>query len=74
MAHSVDSFDMGRVRGAAGSEREAEAAARARAAANRDRDRDRETTRQKNKRKEQRGQAKFTLKEGRDCPDIWRGD
>mmetsp|Transcript_38566 Transcript_38566/g.64896 ORF Transcript_38566/g.64896 Transcript_38566/m.64896 type:complete len:218 (+) Transcript_38566:152-805(+) len=29
-----------------------------------------ETTRQKNKRKQARGQANFTLKEGRDCPDI----
>ena len=27
----------------------------------------------KNKRKEKLGQAKFTLKEDRDCPSIWDG-
>ena len=32
-----------------------------------------ETTRQRNKRKEGLGQAKFTLKEDRDCPSIWDG-
>jgi hypothetical protein len=32
-----------------------------------------ETVRQKNNRKEKLGQAKFTLKANRDCPDIWRG-
>ena len=32
-----------------------------------------ESTRQKNKRKEKLGQAKFTLKEDRDCPSIWDG-
>ena len=32
-----------------------------------------ETTRQRNKRKEGLGQAKFTLKENRDCPSIWDG-
>ena len=32
-----------------------------------------ETTRQRNKRKEGLGQAKFTLKEDRDCPTIWDG-
>ena len=31
-----------------------------------------ETVRQKNNRKEKLGQAKFTLKANRDCPDIWR--
>lgn len=67
MAHTVDSFDLGRARGAAGNEKEAEAAARARV------EREKETTRQKNKRKEQRGQAKFTTKSERDCPDIWQG-
>ena len=32
-----------------------------------------ETTRQRTKRKEGLGQAKFTLKEDRDCPSIWDG-
>lgn len=32
-----------------------------------------ETTRAKNKRKEKLGQAKFTLKEDRDCPSVWDG-
>ena len=32
-----------------------------------------ETTRQRNKRKEGLGQAKFTLKEDRDCPSLWDG-
>ena len=32
-----------------------------------------ETVRQKNNRKEKLGQAKFTVKANRDCPDIWRG-
>ena len=32
-----------------------------------------ETTRQKNKRKEALGQAKFTVKAERECPDIWQG-
>lgn len=32
-----------------------------------------ETTRQKNNRKEKLGQAKFTIKSERECPDIWRG-
>ena len=32
-----------------------------------------ETTRQRNKRKEGLGQAKFTLKEDRDCSSIWDG-
>lgn len=32
-----------------------------------------ETTRQKNNRKERLGQAKFTIKSERECPDIWRG-
>lgn len=68
MTHQVDRFDVGRAKGAAAAERSAEAAARARSG----RDKEKETTRQKNRRKEQRGQAKFTLKEARDCPDIWR--
>ena len=29
--------------------------------------------RAKNKRKEKLGQAKFTLKEDRDCPSVWDG-
>ena len=32
-----------------------------------------ETTRAKNRRKEKLGQAKFTLKEDRDCPSVWDG-
>lgn len=32
-----------------------------------------ETTRQKNARKQARGQANFTVKSNRECPDIWQG-
>lgn len=32
-----------------------------------------ESTRAKNRRKERLGQAKFTLKEDRDCPSVWDG-
>lgn len=32
-----------------------------------------ETTRQRNARKEKLGQAKFTVKSNRECPDIWQG-
>lgn len=32
-----------------------------------------ETTRQKNARKQKMGQATFTAKSNRDCPDIWQG-
>jgi hypothetical protein len=32
-----------------------------------------ETTRQKNARKQKMGQATFTAKSNRDCPDIWHG-
>ena len=32
-----------------------------------------ETTRQKNSRKQKLGQANFTVKSNRECPDIWQG-
>ena len=48
---------------------EANAAA---AAAQRKRERPKETVRQKNKRKMKLGQAKFTVKSNRECPDIYR--
>ena len=32
-----------------------------------------ETTRQKNARKQKLGQANFTVKSNRECPDIWQG-
>jgi len=32
-----------------------------------------ETTRKKNARKEKLGQAKFTVKSERECPDVWQG-
>ena len=32
-----------------------------------------ETTRQKNNRKQKLGQATFTVKAERECPDIWQG-
>ena len=67
MTHAVETFDLGRAAGAAKRERDGEAASKVRMK------RVRETTRQKNARKEQRGQATFTVKEARDCPDVWRG-
>jgi hypothetical protein len=35
-------------------------------------DKEKLTTRQRNNRQEKRGQAKFTVKDTRECPDIYR--
>ena len=35
-------------------------------------EKEKETTWQKNKRQQKLGQAKFTVKSNRDCPDVWR--
>mmetsp|Transcript_24129 Transcript_24129/g.48385 ORF Transcript_24129/g.48385 Transcript_24129/m.48385 type:complete len:162 (+) Transcript_24129:3-488(+) len=36
-------------------------------------EKEKETTRQKNTRKQKLGQANFTVKDNRECPDLWRG-
>ena len=69
---AVETFAVHRATGAAATEREAEAKARLALREESVRRTASETVRQKNKRKESRGQATFTFKEGRDCPDVWR--
>lgn len=52
----------------------AAAAAAAKAAEElRRKEKEKETTRQKNTRKQKMGQANFTVKDNRECPDLWRG-